>query len=146
MNAAQAYLACYVIFERNGKILFVKRANTGFMDGFYGLPAGRVDPGESVLHAAVREAQEEVGISIKLENLTHIHTAYRESDPEHTWIDVYFRAAPWDGEPINNEPERHSEIAWLEKSDLPDNIQYYVAAALKNISSGKTYSEHLERD
>jgi 8-oxo-dGTP pyrophosphatase MutT (NUDIX family) len=41
-----------------------RRANTGFKDGWYTLPAGHVKPGERFAEAAVREAREETGVSI----------------------------------------------------------------------------------
>ena len=35
------------------------RQNTGFMDGFYGLPSGHVELYETPVGAIIREAQEE---------------------------------------------------------------------------------------
>ena len=44
-----------VIFERDGKILLLRRFETGYSDGFYALPAGHIDKGETPLDAALRE-------------------------------------------------------------------------------------------
>ncbi|MGB1592331.1 MAG: NUDIX domain-containing protein, partial [Promethearchaeia archaeon] len=38
-----------------GQVLLSRRLNTGFRDGQWGLPAGHVNPGESITAAAVRE-------------------------------------------------------------------------------------------
>lgn len=35
--------AVYLILEENRKYLFLKRANSRYMDGFYQFPAGHVD-------------------------------------------------------------------------------------------------------
>lgn len=43
-------------------MLLLKRANTGHLDGFWSVPAGRLDGGESITAGAVREAYEEVGV------------------------------------------------------------------------------------
>ena len=48
--------------ENEEEILFQKRKNTGYCDGFYDLSAsGHVDANESMKHAMCREAKEELG-------------------------------------------------------------------------------------
>ena len=42
-----------LILEKNGKILLIKRKNTGYMDGMYGFLAGHVEKGESLKQAMV---------------------------------------------------------------------------------------------
>lgn len=46
-----------------GRILLVRRALDDFMGGFYELPGGGVDAGESLGKAAVRELYEETGVA-----------------------------------------------------------------------------------
>ena len=47
------------------KILLVKRDTVPFK-GYWALPGGRVDPGESVEQAVVRECKEETGLDVKI--------------------------------------------------------------------------------
>jgi ADP-ribose pyrophosphatase YjhB (NUDIX family) len=49
-----------VLIEKDGKFLLIKRGNIP-EKGFWAVPGGHVDEGESVREAAVREAEEEVG-------------------------------------------------------------------------------------
>lgn len=42
-------ISCMLILKRWDEILMSKRINTGHYDGFFSLPAGRVEPKESVL-------------------------------------------------------------------------------------------------
>ena len=55
----------HVVLERNGEVLMMRRAGTGFFDGLYSLPGGHVEPGESLRAAAVRELSEETGVRVR---------------------------------------------------------------------------------
>ncbi len=50
-----------VILEKDGKILLIRRANTGWRDGEYGFPAGHVEANETFLETCVHETKEEGG-------------------------------------------------------------------------------------
>lgn len=54
----------YLILIKEGSILLLKRANTGFMDGYYSLPAGHLDGDETAREGGSREIKEEIGIDI----------------------------------------------------------------------------------
>lgn len=135
--------ACYVLFKKDGKLLFVMREHTGFMDGYYCLPAGRVEAGETYQQGAAREAMEEVGLSVTTANLQHVFTQHRYGEGQLPPVrtDVFFEATEWSGEPVNKEPERHSGIAWLPIDDLPENIMDYQRYALLKMATGETYGE-----
>lgn len=57
-------LAVSVALERNGRFLLVLRANPPAQH-MYAFPGGRVDPGETLEHAALRELEEETGLKAK---------------------------------------------------------------------------------
>ena len=54
----------HVLLERDGRVLLMRRAGTGFFDGLYSLPGGHVEEGESLRTTAVREMREELGIEL----------------------------------------------------------------------------------
>lgn len=134
--------AVYVIFRDGGKVLLLRRANTGYHDGEYSLPAGHVDGGEPAILAACREAKEEVGVVLRPEDLRLVHTMHRFSaEPEpHERIDLFFEAATWQDEITNLEPEKCDELPWVELGKLPDNIIPEVRQALKAYKAGEPYS------
>ena len=142
-DAAQPHIASFMILRRGNKIAFVLRTHTTWMNGYYGLPSGKVKVNESFSAAAIREAQEEVGVKVDPKNLQFVHAAHRFShDSDHQdWIDVYFEAKTWEGEPYNAEPTIHGELAWLDLNNLPENIVPPVRAALEQIANGHAYSE-----
>lgn len=64
-EVARPYVAAFVILRRGSKVAMVLRKNTGWMDGHYGLPAGKGEWFEPFTDAAIREANEEVGVKIQ---------------------------------------------------------------------------------
>lgn len=52
-----------VLIIQNGKVLLVRHGEAaGHVNGVYGIPAGRIDAGESLVDAAIRELREETGL------------------------------------------------------------------------------------
>lgn len=133
--------AVYVILRKDGKILFTYREHTGFMDGTFSLPSGHVEDDENILAAAARETLEEVGVKVPLAELKHVYTTHRKTEKD-IRIDVYFEAMKWEGEPFNNEPHKHGDIAWFSDAELQKQpIMDYQAAALAAILRGDSYAE-----
>lgn len=133
-------IASYLLLEKNGKYAFLKRANTGWRDGYYGLPAGKVEKGESYKQAAIREAKEEIGVILEPQNLCHILTSHRTEDAS-DWVDIVFIATSYEGKPHNVEPHKHSELAWLDLDDLPDTVYPSLRFMLDQYSAGTSYTE-----
>lgn len=131
-----------VLIRKEGKILFVLRSNTGWMDGFYAMPGGHLEADENFTDAGVREALEEVNVSIDPADLKPLHTLHRLGGPGDVRIGVLFEATTWTGEPRNMEPERHGEIAWFDEHNLPyDKIIEFQAEALRSLQAGNHYGE-----
>lgn len=120
-DVATPYLAVHLVLKNDEKVAFVLREHTGWMDGHYGLPGGKVEKDERVSEAAIREAKEEVGVDIRAEHLGLLLTRYRRST-DSDWVDFFFEVSEWQGEIFNAEPHLHSEVAWLDPENLPDNI------------------------
>jgi 8-oxo-dGTP diphosphatase len=75
-------VAVHLFFFRDDRVLLLRRFNTGWEDGKYSVPAGHVDVGESVTEATIREAREEVGITLKPEDIEVIHVMHRKAEEE----------------------------------------------------------------
>ncbi|MBU0668248.1 NUDIX domain-containing protein [Patescibacteria group bacterium] len=132
MKADKQFLiaSVYILLEENGKILMLRRCNTGFADGQYSLVAGHVEKGESFKEAAIRESHEEIGINIQKEDLEFFHVMYRETESEER-LDVFFAAKRWNGEIINMEPSKCDDLIWVDLNQLPANCLDYVEYALQ---------------
>ncbi len=134
------YISSYVIVRREDKVAFLLRSNTQWMNGYYGLPSGKVEKKENALAAASREALEEIGIKINPKDLKFVHMMHRHAETD--WIDVFFEAENYEGEAVNAEPEVHGELAWFDPENLPDNVLEYIRIAVRHIEAGKNYSEY----
>ena len=82
---------------------------------------------------------EEAGLTIAPEDLTLVHLIHRLSDGER--MSMFFRATRWQGEPVNREPHKCSELRWLARDALPEPMVPYVRHALAQIAGGNAYSE-----
>jgi 8-oxo-dGTP diphosphatase len=113
--ASRPQLAVSAVIFRDGKVLLVRRSRSPGK-GFYSLPGGRVEYGES-LHAALsREVDEETGLKIEILGLA----GWREVLPgsgSHYVIMSF--AARWAGrEPVLN--EEHDDFKWLQPGHFGD--------------------------
>ena len=130
--------ASYLYLEKDGKILLLRRHNTGHMDGYYSFIAGHVDPGETFTEAVVREAKEEAGIIVKEQDLDVVHVNHR---PGVNYLDMHFAAKKWKGNAKNMEPDKCDDMRWFDKNKLPDNLLPNVRHVLEQMKKGKFYSD-----
>ena len=89
-----------VIRKRNGKeqILLQKRKNTGYMDGYYDFGAsGHVENKETMKMAIIREAKEEIGITIDTKDVEFVTMIHDIS--KNIYFNGYFKVTKWEGEP-----------------------------------------------
>ncbi|MFC5185467.1 NUDIX domain-containing protein [Actinomadura harenae] len=82
-----------VLTDPDGQVLLLQRANTGFADGHWSVPGGRLDHGEPLPHAAAREALEEVGIHIDPDDLAFSHLCHHADPNGQQRIGVFFTAS-----------------------------------------------------
>ncbi len=136
---ARLPVAAHVFLFREGRVLLLRRANTGYEDGNYSVVAGHLDGGESVTQAAIREAEEEVGAVLHPTGLKVVGVMHRVSDDER--IDFFLAATSWDGAPVNREPEKCSELRWAPLDALPVNTIPYIRRALENFRRDVWFSE-----
>jgi ADP-ribose pyrophosphatase YjhB (NUDIX family) len=134
--------ASYLILIKDDQVLLSRRANTGFWDGSYALPAGHVEVEETYTQNLIREAKEEIGIDLDPQLVQVVHIMHRKSDTDGSKrIDTFFKVEKWQGEVENKEPEKCDDLAWFPLNKLPNNIIPYIKLALENMQKGVFYSE-----
>ena len=140
---ANTRAACYMILQKDSQVCLILRSNTGYRDGEWALPSGKLDLDETFSQAAVRELAEEVGVKTDLRNIKHAITLHRKSDnePGVGWADVFFVCNSWEGDPFNAEPHKHGRLEWFDIDNLPDEMMDYQRTTLQAWRDGKNYFE-----
>ncbi|GAA1575950.1 NUDIX hydrolase [Kribbella sancticallisti] len=131
--------AAYVALRRGDEVLLLLRANTGYMDGYWAVPAGHVEHGESVLDAARREVREEVGVEIAADDLVPLTAMHRTGGNGlaiDERVDFFFTAARWTGEPRLMEPGKAAGLDWFSLDKLPDPVVPHEARVLAGLRDG----------
>ena len=123
----------HLILRRDdGRILLMRRANTGYQDGRLHLPSGHLEPDESVVDGVIREAHEEVGVVVDPAHLRFVHVMHRAAETGHDRIGFFFTTDTWTGTVHNAEPGKCSELVWADPADLPDDTIAYPAAGISH--------------
>ncbi len=109
----QVDVAAAVILRPDGSFLLGQRAPGTFYPGYWEFPGGKVEAGEEVAAALVRELDEELGIRV----LRCRPWLVREHVYEHAHVRLHFFQVPeWSGE-VND--HAHSALAW-QRADALD--------------------------
>lgn len=129
------------IVKQAEKILFLLRNNSKFFSGYYGLVGGKVDVGESVVSALIREVKEEIGIIIIPQDVVLAHCLSCNNERSVEFIALTFMINNWQGEIINCESDKHTELAWFSYETLPSNIIPRHRHIITMVQQGLLYSE-----
>ena len=107
---ARPQLAVSAVIFRDGKVLLVRRARSP-AKGFYSLPGGRVEFGETLHAALTREVDEETGLKIDIVGLAGWREVLPSASGGGHYLIMSF-AARWAGrEPVLN--DEHDDFKWL---------------------------------
>ena len=132
-----APVAVHLLLVQDGKILMLRRYNTGYEDGNYSVVAGHIDGGEQLKTAMIREAQEEAGITISPDDLTVVGVMHFREEEE--YISFFLHVSRYSGEVVNLEPDKCEDLSWFDIDDLPPNTIPYVRRAIQNYRNNVSF-------
>jgi ADP-ribose pyrophosphatase YjhB (NUDIX family) len=113
-------LAVSAAIFRNGKVLLARRAREPAL-GLFTLPGGRVEHGERLADAVLREVREETALTIELVGTAGYHEAIGrdgKGNARRHFVIVAFAARWIAGEPVLD--AEHSEFRWVEPGRIGD--------------------------
>ncbi|HET7487268.1 MAG TPA: Nudix family hydrolase [Acidimicrobiales bacterium] len=126
-------VAVGVLRAPDGSVLVAERKPGKDAAGFWELPGGQIDPGESAVQAAARELLEEVGVrALELAPWR----VYEHDFPSKRVRLHWFHVRRWSGEPTGREGQR---VAWVDPARpavgplLPSNEIIFTTLALPDL-------------
>ncbi|WP_410570344.1 NUDIX hydrolase [Amycolatopsis sp. cmx-4-61] len=134
-----SFVDVLIILERGEQVLLAQRAGTGYADGQWNLPSGKLEAGEDMIAAIIREAHEELGVVVERDDLEMVTTVHYLNPEGQARVGFFFRARRWRGEPRNAEPHKCSQIAWFPKDQLPADTVPYTHAGVELFRRGEPF-------
>jgi len=141
---------CFLVRENPTNEILLGFKKVGFGAGKYNGFGGKVEPGETVIHAAIREVEEEVGIKVSGKNLRQVGhlTFIFPANPILNHDVCVFLATVWEGDPVESV---EMKPCWFAVDDIPfeqmwqDDILWLPRIlAGERIQGGFTFGEDNE--
>jgi len=119
-EAMKATIPVFVfLLKDNSQVYLQRRYQTGYHDGEYEPPAGKIDVGEFPKTAACREVLEEAGVVVEPMDLEFFHS-YLNISNNRPWLGLMFRTRQWKGEPAIQEPAKCDDAKFFDLTKLPN--------------------------
>jgi mutator protein MutT len=136
---------CTLLFLRRGDELLLAMKKRGFGAGRYNGVGGKVDPGETIEQALVRECQEEIDVTPIYYRKVAEHDFIQEQGetPWRMYVHAYV-CDKWEGEPVETE-----EMApkWFTIDNIPyDTMWQDDKFWLPQVLAGETITGHFTFD
>jgi ADP-ribose pyrophosphatase YjhB (NUDIX family) len=126
-----------IILDDRGRLLLERRRDCGL----WGLSGGRIEPGESIVSAAIREAKEETGLDVEITRLVGVYSeperrivTYPDNGDVVHLVDIILEARVLGGELLCSE-ESH-EVVFFESGSLPGDIAPPAVAPIRDYLRG----------
>lgn len=117
-----------ILNEKNEILLLLRKRNAEA--NHWSIPGGSVEFNETIEDAIKREVQEEISVKINIVKLLGVTNHIIENEGLH-WLAPTFLTKIIEGEPLNAEPQKHSELKWFPINNLPKNITITTKKALE---------------
>ncbi len=133
-----------ILIKQDDKYLLFFR-NDGFFEyggGWWVIPAGHIEQGETARTAAIREAKEELDIDINENDMEFAHVISNLASKTDS-MDFFFIVHKYTGTIRNCEGDKCAEMRFVSPSEIADlgNVVTTTKIAMEGIESDNHYSE-----
>ena len=153
----QLHVDVHLLLVSGGDLLLGRRANTGYGDGAYEPPSGRLAERETLAEAAVRVAAAQVGLALDPARVSLAHVLHDVSGAGR--MAFFLTADGWAGDggadagaggqagdgppvPAAGPGSSYSDFGWYPLSDLPANMIDRARVAVRNYAAGARFSTY----
>lgn len=126
-----------VVTDPAGRVLLCQQSQGRRL---WGLPGGRIRPGESPVHAAIRDIREETGMETEIIDLVGIYQLTGDTCGEDLpdLLMHVFRGRCAAGEATVNAPGRIRRLSWHDPADLPNPVTATTRAAIEDATAARS--------
>ena len=143
----QLIVDIHLLLVSDGDLLLGRRANTGYGDGAYEPPSGRLAERETLVEAAVRVAAAQVEVALDPARVSLAHVLHDVSGAGR--MAFFLTADGWadggDGDkslvPLTGAGS-YSDFGWYPLTDLPANMIDRARVAVRNYAAGARFSTY----
>jgi 8-oxo-dGTP diphosphatase len=145
----QLIVDVHLLLLSDGDLLLGRRANTGYGDGAYEPPSGRLAERETLVEAAVRVAAAQVGIELDPARVSLAHVMHDVSG--HGRMAFFLTADGWTRPGDSRDAgaaaglagtESYSDFGWYPLTELPANMIDRARVAVRNYAAGARFSTY----
>ena len=140
----------FLLREEKGKteVLLQKRKGNIWASGWWDASAaGHVEKKEPMTKALIRESAEEIGVTIKKENIIFVYAQHAwkvfADDTDEKWVycNGYFFVKEFDGTPKVCECDKCDCLKWFDVKKLPKKLIPTRKQAIEGYLAGESYGE-----
>ena len=135
----QLIVDVHLLLLSDDEVLLGRRANTGYGDGAYEPPSGRLAERETLVEAAARIAAAQVGITLDPTRISLAHVMHDVSGAGR--MAFFLTADAWVGEP-GTAAFSYSDFGWFPLCELPANMIDRARVAVRNFAAGGRFSTY----
>ena len=140
----QLIVDVHLLLVSDGDLLLGRRANTGYGDGAFEPPCGRLAERETLVEAAVRVAADQMGVALDPARVSLAHVLHDVSGAGRMafflaadgWADGACPVPPAEG------ARSYSDFGWYPLTDLPANMIDRARVAVRNYAAGARFSTY----
>jgi 8-oxo-dGTP diphosphatase len=127
--------AAAVIHDAAGRVLLIQQ---NYGQRRWGLPGGRVNSGETPVHAVTREVRTETGLETSVIDLVGLYHLCGGEDNLPEQLTYAFRCAVVGGEASVNLPGKVARVGWHDPGNLPSPTTPSVPIAVTDSAAGRS--------